>query len=908
MAVGLMMAAGAQAAPVLPQQALKAAESFAASHGRTLQPIARKAPGVAAGEASPYYIFNAKDGRGFVVIAGDDRAESVLGYTDSGEFDYATAPENLKSWLAFYADEMARLDKAEAASRPAKGAPDVMRRASFAPIEPMVTTRWNQSGPYWNMCPDVNGSRCVTGCLNTAAAQVMNYKRVPQGATTSIPGYSGDGYTLGTLEPTTFDWSLMHDTYQADDTSASAMECAKLMRYLGQANQSSYSPTGTGANMGSMISSWLNYFGVDPGAQLLNREDYCIADWEAAVYNEIANDRPVLYAGQATGGGHAFVCDGYDGNGFYHINWGWGGLCDGYFKLSVLNPEDNSGWGAASSSDGYAMGQQIIIGVQQPTGVTPNKELRLAFTDIHMDGTNMIFNAWNTLSGGTYTFNGALAFLNDDGSVEVIGGSEWKTAELPMYYGYTDITFDIGDIAQYLEPSASYKLIPVSRQDGTETWYRGNPNNYVELKIDENQQAEYITHPVVAVKGCSFEFPSEHQAGQVQQVKVTVENGADEIYNMVYLFASRRKSMGNATNRTQLVVPKDGKETVTLYFTPDRDAVYRVQVSLDEDGNNVIGEAKVLIGDPLPAPENSVAKFGTAGSEEFPLAEDEYTDSDLLSYGLTASDITSHNIYTGFKATLYDADEFAGESLVVKGSGTLPDEWKGRVASLRVDAEGAQGHGGEFKISHSPSTYCLMPADSKTDEDTQLVMVADAGLDDYQTWVLTDTGNGIYNIALKADPTKRLAVVKTSSSASDDLKLRTADNSSKDQQFVITDCGDGNLQLVARTTGDAVDASDELGAQASVRFNGGNESQKFTLAVPHAITSAALVEADGCSIAQQGSVLTVRGNGTLTVCNPAGQTLISCAVEGERSVNLKQLPAGIYIARLGAATAKLLVK
>ena len=109
------------------------------------------------------------------------------------------------------------------------------------------------------------------------------------------------------------------------------------------------------------------YFNYDKGTRAIFRSYYSIEQWENMVYDELKSNRPVPYAGQSGSGGHSFVVDGYDGNGLFHLNWGWGGMCDGYYRLSVLNPFNNSGIGSASGLMGYSFMQEAVIGVQPPT-------------------------------------------------------------------------------------------------------------------------------------------------------------------------------------------------------------------------------------------------------------------------------------------------------------------------------------------------------------------------------------------------------------------------------------------------------------------------------------------------------------------------------------------------------------
>ena len=351
------------AEPVTQQQALQKAQQFRKgkvfNSPKKMARIGRK--GVAASSAPAYYIFNAADNGGFVIVSGDDRTEPILGYADSGEIDPANMPDNLRAWLDGYAEQIGALDQTADA-----------RRALLTPraaIAPMVTTQWDQSSPYNLQCPEHDGKLCVTGCVATAMAQVMYYHHWPETATPAIPAYDTDelGLHLDKLPTTTFKWTTMKTTYTADETGDAADAVAELMRYCGQSAKMSYTPSGSGASVSDMLTALTSYFGYSKAATIVTRANYTTAEWEDIIYKEISERRPVLYTGDNLTGGHEFVCDGSDADGLFHINWGWGGRSDGYFVLSLLNPYDK-GIGGGTSRDGYTVRQAAVIGLEPDKG------------------------------------------------------------------------------------------------------------------------------------------------------------------------------------------------------------------------------------------------------------------------------------------------------------------------------------------------------------------------------------------------------------------------------------------------------------------------------------------------------------------------------------------------------------
>ena len=310
----------------------------------------RRAPGVADGEAkTPYYIFNASDG-GFVLVSGDDRTATILGYSKTGKLDEGDMPANLRYWLECYAEQINSLDQ---------GATAVSRRAlKAAAVNPLIQTKWNQGSPYNNLCPidPETNAKSVTGCVATAMAQVLYYHKWPEHIP-EIEAYTPEHYgkELPALPPTDINWDAFALRYSSGQTGTAADAVAQLMRYCGQSVKMNYASDGSGA--------WLNpkvlkeIFDYSDDLKAIYRKNFASDTWDETIYQELAEGRPVLYSGQSSDGGHQFIIDGYDGSGLFHFNWGWGGYRDDYFVLSAANPDGESG-------KGYSGSQDAIIGVQ----------------------------------------------------------------------------------------------------------------------------------------------------------------------------------------------------------------------------------------------------------------------------------------------------------------------------------------------------------------------------------------------------------------------------------------------------------------------------------------------------------------------------------------------------------------
>ena len=350
-------------------------------------------------DAKSIYAFNL-DGGGYVIASGDSRALPVLGYSTTGSIDWDRMPDNMRAWLKSYDQAMATLGNTkeftDGVSRHGQ-----KTRAPREAIAPLLKTPWDQLEPYWNDTPpydganpDWKGQPSLTGCVATAMAMVMNYYQWPKEACTEIPAYDiktvhenvEKVWHIDALPPTTFDWDNMLDNYVTPEgiigTPEQQKAVAKLMRYCGQGVRMKYSPVGSFAILQSVVEALVKYFGYQNTAQDRHRICYSIDGWEDLIYSELTNGRPVVYGGSREEDRHFFVCDGYDGNGLFHINWGWGGYLDAYFSLSVLNPYDTPGTGASSSGIGFSINHEALIGLQPDKDGTSAKTVK-PFT--HLD-------------------------------------------------------------------------------------------------------------------------------------------------------------------------------------------------------------------------------------------------------------------------------------------------------------------------------------------------------------------------------------------------------------------------------------------------------------------------------------------------------------------------------------------
>lgn len=377
----LMMSLASFAGPRSFQQAKEIALRQAAQLGISMDEASSskaKAKRVKSmsGEVPAYYVFPNGEGKGFTVVSGDDRLPEVVGYSDKGTYDEANLPSNYVGFMKAYEEMVGQLDNGDSRASASIAEAKALRSSGYQQptIAPLLgSIQWNQMTPYNNMCPKYNGTdRSVTGCVATAMAQVMMYYQYPKTLQADIPAYVSRTNYLSIPQINkgeSYDWDNMLPQYASYEplnyTDAQAAAVAKLLYHCGAACEMDYGPS-SGANVTPAILS--TYFGYDSDLmQDLNRDVFTLAEWSQIMDKELSARRPILYSGQSSDGGHEFVCDGADGNGLYHINWGWGGYQDGYFDVTILNP-DKGGAGSGNAPDGYNQYCGMIIGIAPDNG------------------------------------------------------------------------------------------------------------------------------------------------------------------------------------------------------------------------------------------------------------------------------------------------------------------------------------------------------------------------------------------------------------------------------------------------------------------------------------------------------------------------------------------------------------
>lgn len=335
----------------------------------------------------------------FVIVSREDSFAPVLGYSDS-HFDANNLPCGMQWWLNAVSTRMELSAQKQVAST---------RSVSFTPVAHLCQTQWDQGDPYNFYSPEINGQHTPTGCVATAMSQIMKYFGYPE------QGKGKGYYTLSTNSSSrvyediagVYQWDKMLNTYNGVElTDEIRIPVARLMKDAGLATNMEYGTSGSGAFSVIAARGFSYNFSYDSLAiHCYYREYFNQEMWMNTIYSELASERPILYTGAASSGGHAFVFDGVDEDGRIHVNWGWGGDCDGFYDIADLNP--------VGSNSHYNDQQSMVFGFKC-------QEIP--------DETEEYNSLWCTNSGQSYT-------LGVDGKILKVSSPAVFNMHFLWFYG-----------------------------------------------------------------------------------------------------------------------------------------------------------------------------------------------------------------------------------------------------------------------------------------------------------------------------------------------------------------------------------------------------------------------------------------------------------------------------------------
>lgn len=568
----MLIGLGISAKDITQSQALRIAQNFLQKNERVKKVVSNGKEsllklaytGNATNGENCLYVFNINSSKGFVIVSADDQTNEILGYSDSGNFDPNNIPENMKSWLGSYVDQINYVKGHT--EQGAKKASSFSYNKEVLPL--LGNIQWNQDSPYNDQCPvyDIS-SRCATGCVATAMAQVMYYNRWPEkgvGTHTYSPSILYGKELTADFANTTYAWDKMLPQYDKNSSEESRAAVAQLMLHCGISVDMQYSSS-SGAGSLPVPIALATYFNYDKGIAYRTRQNYSTEEWQKIIIDELDHGRAMVAMGRSSAGGHCFVFDGYDKDGLVHVNWGWGGMSNGYFRTTALLPASQ---GIGGAEGGFNYNQYLVTGIQKPqdntfedielvsseglvpskTKVSPNEKL-----DFELHGT--LYNA------GWKDANIYFGLTVEDANGNIVKAISMDDQDEVKYgYSYSGLVykdFSIGELED-----GTYKVYPACRSiEPNAPWqhvrdeYVGYPN-YINLTV-ANQELTFSYPNYFCLNADKVTLPKEIYTGKLAKVEAHIQNDGDVNYLGEVQTAVINKSTGR-------IISKGTKQKIDL--------------------------------------------------------------------------------------------------------------------------------------------------------------------------------------------------------------------------------------------------------------------------------------------------------------------------------------------------------
>ena len=569
--------------------------------------------------ATSYYVFDNGADKGFTIVSGDDELPEIVGYSAHGNSENLMKTEGCAAFLKAYQKFVAAFTQGDAKARKILAEQRALKtdgRYQQSKIAPLLgDIAWDQLTPYNKMCPKyIGSSQSATGCVATAMAQVMMYYQYPKELKATIPAYTTTTNKLkikAISKGKKYDWDNMLPTYtQGKYNTTQANAVAKLMFHCGAAVQMDY-----GESSGAWVlpEDMSTYFGYDADLlQEVYRSFYTLAEWKEILDRELEAKRPILYGGAASDeSGHQFVCDGSDGEGLYHINWGWSGYSDGYFDITLLDPAVR-GTGAGTSANGYNRDCSVIIGIAPDNGIKDEplvKEHSLyadayenyrkcTITKGERKNASEKFSLMVTpvFSNPTYNkFEGlvALGIRNEDGSYTPITQSfklKFNAMDPEEGYELDFINFNLN----YAFPVGATVLYEIYSTDNGKTW---DVCAYMENVVPFELEATATSLTLNGNK-LSAELKSNEaiQLYRENAFDITIKNDSKREYlGLIKVYTSKTSTKPTFSSAEEyMCVPAGESTTRTITLNQTANEMY-VWVT-DRDGEILLDGVKFKVG------------------------------------------------------------------------------------------------------------------------------------------------------------------------------------------------------------------------------------------------------------------------------------------------------------------------
>ena len=604
-------------------------------------------------------------------------------------------------------------------------------------------------------------------------------------------------------------------------------------------------------------------------------------------------------------------------------------MCNGYFKLSVLNPNDNSGMGASSSKDGYSMNQDVLIGIQPPSKHADNP-VATFYSDIDYKGKAVDLPEGEFLLSSLQSYG----ITNDDiSSLKVKSGFKVVVYENDGFGGksksYTASTANMG--SEWNKQVSSIKIEPNGKSGLSGNFKIMNRNSGKYLDLDNNKtdnntaivqfddegvdaSQTWTFTEVMKGKGVYSICSYGNKNRGMDVVDFSKDNGAqvqlyDYLGNPHQQFILYDCGEGYyqlvARNSGKVVeIPQSSKgngEWIKIY---DNNGTHTQQWAVVE---NRYDEASAVT---LYTDKDYKGKAVT-------LSEGTYNLSRMGLYNLKDNDMSSLKVTPGFKVTIYEDDNFNGKSKSYTASESfVGEEWNDKMSSLKVEAYGKSGLSGDYKLQNRNSGKFLDLDNNNTDNKTAIVQYDDEGMDATQIWTLTEIGGekGVYSICTSVNKRQGMDVADWSKDNGAQVQLYEY-LGNKNQQFIVVEKGDGYYQFVSRLSGKVIEipsSSKDNGEWIKLYDNNGTNTQQWKFVSPSVYSGIANTESlSGMNLRKEGNTIIVTGakGKELTIYDVSGRLIRRETIDSAKySMSLDKMKAGIYIMKIDSIAKKIRVE
>lgn len=529
---------------------------------------------------------------GFVVMSTDDVARPVLAYSLTSPLSAEGMPAQMESWLQGYDQEIERaIDLDYPTDLDWYG---TTKDANHTPVGPLLETQWDQGAPYNGLCP----SGTPVGCAATMQAQIMNYWKYPAFGE-GRHGYNSPNY--GHLDAdfghTLYEWDLMPAIARPTDPSASRHAIATLLFHIGVSVNMNYAPSGSGtqgfSGLDGTIStdnSFYRFFHYKNTLEVKYRNQYDDTTYLDIILQELSLRRPIAFQGvDLAVGGHAFVCDGNDANGYLHFNFGWTGTGDGYYALGAINP----GIGAQGQLGDYRFNSDnaIIIKIEPDYAMRVSDTVlsvaRTAGTDsvlfsidetMDVDWSVSCNDAWITIENNHFARAGWVRFHFDENTT-----GEERQATLRFQQGSNRIEMRV--VQGFFDSASMCPVTVVMESTRGNGWQNGaylsleSPSGYVYGTATLSSGSD--GSQTILVPDREMRSVWHSGGGTDRNINYSLRNQYGEtLLNVEYAYTNGgTHTIGNPCGHVGIADPLPSHQNLTLSPNPATDYV---DLSLDE--------------------------------------------------------------------------------------------------------------------------------------------------------------------------------------------------------------------------------------------------------------------------------------------------------------------------------------